>query len=114
MIKKFNISKMKNCHCVVPTGPIDCETDPCHLAWLIRDNRQLLPAVFLANCANGTSFQDLNVDEYSIICPVKQHLLHKFNQFYKLFQIIYARKQIRHQKLLRLRYLLRQHHRAVE
>ena len=50
---------------MVYTGPIDCETDPCHLAWLIRDNRQLLPAVFLANCANGTSLQDLNANEFS-------------------------------------------------
>ena len=42
------------------TGPIDCECDPCHLNWLIRDNRQLLPAVYLATCANGTALQDLD------------------------------------------------------
>ena len=30
--------------------PIDCESDPCHLAWLVRDNRQLLKVIPNADC----------------------------------------------------------------
>ena len=48
--------------------PIDCETDFCHLAWLIRDNRDLLPAVAAGVCSNGTAFEDLNPDGYKS-CP---------------------------------------------
>ena len=50
-------------------GPIDCENDLCHLAWLIRDNRHLLPAVYLATCSNGTTFQQLDSNAYNS-CPV--------------------------------------------
>ena len=40
--------------------PIDCVEDPCHLAWLVRDNPILLNAVPDAQCANGTSLKSLN------------------------------------------------------
>ena len=40
--------------------PIDCVEDPCHLAWLVRDNPILLNAVPDAQCANGTSLKNLN------------------------------------------------------
>ena len=40
--------------------PIDCESDICHLAWIIRDHRHLLDVVFGAKCANGTWLSALN------------------------------------------------------
>ena len=39
---------------------INCSIDPCELAWLIRDNRWLLPFVTNAVCFNGTAFNNLN------------------------------------------------------
>ena len=51
------------------TDPIDCTTDPCHLAWLIRDNRQLINYVRYGYCSNGTAFSDLNAFGYSN-CPI--------------------------------------------
>ena len=48
--------------------PIDCESDPCLLAWLIRDNRNLLPAVYLGQCSNGTVFEELDPNGYND-CP---------------------------------------------
>ena len=47
--------------------PIDCSD--CHLAWLIRDNRNLLPAVYLGQCSNGTTFEDLDPIGYNE-CPI--------------------------------------------
>ena len=49
--------------------PIDCESDLCHMAWLIRDNRNLLPAVNLGQCSNGTIFEDLDPNGYND-CPI--------------------------------------------
>ena len=44
--------------------PIDCVTDICHLAWLIRDNRHLLYVVGDATqCSNGTVFRDLRLNK---------------------------------------------------
>lgn len=40
--------------------PIDCTDDPCHLAWLIRDNPNLLRYVKYGECSNGTLFENLN------------------------------------------------------
>ena len=45
--------------------PIDCESNHCHMAWLIRDNRNLLPAVYLGQCSNGTAFEDLDPNGYN-------------------------------------------------
>lgn len=44
-------------------------SDPCHLAWIIRDNRNLLPAVYLGQCSNGTTFEDLDPNGYND-CPI--------------------------------------------
>ena len=49
------------------TDPFDCSD--CHLTWLIRDNRRLLPAVYKGTCSNGTRFEDLNPNGYEN-CPV--------------------------------------------
>ena len=48
--------------------PIDCVSDPCHLSWLIRYNRNMLPAVSDVFCSNGTRFEDLNQNAYAN-CP---------------------------------------------
>ena len=40
--------------------PIDCETDPCHLAWLLRDNRYLLSSFSDAKCSNGTELKKVD------------------------------------------------------
>lgn len=48
--------------------PIDCEGDPCHLAWLIRDNRHLMKYIgYSGRCSNYTSLSDLDPNT---ICPV--------------------------------------------
>jgi len=39
--------------------PIDCVSDSCHLAWLIRDNPHLLTVVHDGHCSNGTRFAQL-------------------------------------------------------
>ena len=51
----------------IVSDPVDCESDPCHLSWLIRDNRHLLKAIYHGTCLNGTRFEDLNPNT---ICPV--------------------------------------------
>ena len=50
------------------TDPIDCTSDPCHMAWLIRDNPSLMRHVYYANCSNGTRFEDLDRNGYNN-CP---------------------------------------------
>ena len=42
------------------TDQIDCDSDPCKMAWLIRDNRQLLPAVINGQCSNGIAFNAID------------------------------------------------------
>ena len=44
--------------------PIDCFTDPCHLAWIVNENRQHLNHVQYATCSNGTALNDLNSIEF--------------------------------------------------
>ena len=46
------------------TDPMDCSD--CHLAWLIRDNRHLLAAVYKGTCSNGTTFQQLEPKGFAI------------------------------------------------
>ena len=60
----------------IRTDRVDCETDPCHLAWLIRDNPHFIKNVktyYSGNttptCTNGTRFVDLNPNAYND-CPV--------------------------------------------
>ena len=57
------------CHfiCIFTADPIDCATDICHLAWLIRDNRHLMKAIS-GQCSNGTVFEDLMSNDYAD-CP---------------------------------------------
>ena len=43
--------------------PIDCSN--CNLAWLIRDNRQLLTPISGGTCSNGTVFANLNPYAYA-------------------------------------------------
>jgi len=45
----------------VAFNPFDCESDPCHLGWLLRDQRQLLKVVLHARCSNGISFDKLTI-----------------------------------------------------
>ena len=53
--------------------PFDCTEDPCHLAWVIQDNRYLLNklvvnfggTILSPRCANGTLFQDLDRTRFS-------------------------------------------------
>jgi len=63
-----------NGHVWINNNPIDCTTDRCHLAWLIRYNRNLLPAVRDGVCTSGTTFEDLNPNNFNncpdvFICP---------------------------------------------
>ena len=53
---------------ILNKDPFDCKTDPCHLAWLLRDNRELLDNIDGAACSNGTLFEDLNPDSFKQ-CP---------------------------------------------
>lgn len=46
-------------------NPFDCVSDHCHMAWIIRDNRDLLPALRYGKCANGTEFERLDPNGYS-------------------------------------------------
>ena len=50
--------------------PIDCTANLCDLAWLIRDNRQLLNYVKSGTCSNGTAFTNLNPSGFPINCNV--------------------------------------------
>ena len=47
--------------------PIDCSD--CHLAWLIRYNRNLMQAVKSGYCSNGTRFESLDPNGFAD-CPV--------------------------------------------
>lgn len=51
------------------TDPIDC--DGCGLAWLIRDNRDLLSPVNKTECANMTLFEELDPNGYNDCPPTK-------------------------------------------
>ena len=61
-IKLINVSICK-------TGGIDCVTDHCHLAWLIRDNPHLLIAIDRPTCLDGRQFKDLDPKAFAD-CPV--------------------------------------------
>lgn len=43
------------------SDPFDCDSDPCHLAWIIRDERLFLTHISeTVSCSNGTLFLDLD------------------------------------------------------
>jgi len=48
---------------------IDCVTDICHLAWLVRDNPNLLNYVQNGVCNNGTTFKALLPEGFNS-CPI--------------------------------------------
>jgi hypothetical protein len=79
------------------TDAFDCVNDPCHLAWLVRDNRNLLSTVQQGKCSNGSSFDQLDVNEFQN-CPVSdedQYLIIIYYKFiiimlsYKIVAILY-------------------------
>ena len=40
--------------------PIDCETDPCHLAWITRDNRYLFSRLkYAVRNRTGETFEEM-------------------------------------------------------
>lgn len=46
---------------MVNLDPFDCESDPCHLAWLLRDERHLLKSVSQARCSrDGRLFVEID------------------------------------------------------
>ena len=48
---------------LISQDPFDCD---CHLAWLIRDNRELLPYLDdTGTCSNGTTFEDLDPNGFA-------------------------------------------------
>ena len=55
--------------------PIDCKSDPCHLAWLVRDNRHLLASISGGKCSDGTELKNLDPETicqvYTYICKLK-------------------------------------------
>lgn len=51
--------------------PIDCQSDPCHLAWIIRDRRDLLQVIeYGAFCSNGTLLSEVDPTALSECHPV--------------------------------------------
>ncbi len=50
--------------------PFDCYSDSCHLAWLLRDNRQLLPGFRygMPTCDDGAYFDQLSPSLFAD-CP---------------------------------------------
>ena len=58
--KSYVITYILYWRTLILTGPFDCEYDPCHLNWIIRDDRNLLSAVYMATCANGTKLGELD------------------------------------------------------
>ena len=48
--------------------PLDCTADPCHLAWIMRDDWDLLRLVPNARCSNGSLISELQWPEFES-CP---------------------------------------------
>ena len=48
---------------------IDCTDDPCHLKWLVLDNRQLLDYIGDGSCSDGTPFNATDTSGLEN-CPV--------------------------------------------
>lgn len=48
---------------------VDCDSDHCHLAWLIRDNRHLINLLYDAKCSSGKEFEELDPNNFND-CPV--------------------------------------------
>ena len=54
---------MSNYLFILFADPLDCTRDPCHLAWIIRDARDLLNHLD-AKCSNGIPFKDLDPKDF--------------------------------------------------
>ena len=81
------------CHnlvCYRISDPFDCSGDPCHIAWIVRDNRillQFLRSHYLqktssASCSNGTSFDQLDPNGFN---QCEQQIPGKFLRYYSLY-----------------------------
>lgn len=60
--------------------PFDCEDDPCHLSWLIVDNRHLLDVLNSRGsvyCSNDTSFTSLDPEVLASECKVRKFSFEK-------------------------------------
>nr|CAG4641628.1 EOG090X04MD [Eurycercus lamellatus] len=69
MLQQMNQVSDPRAHISLAGNPIDCESDPCHLAWIIRDNRELLLTFVLEGvCSNGTPFSALD-EQVLASCP---------------------------------------------
>jgi len=69
------------------TDPFDCQSDPCHLAWLIRDHSELLLSLVRgATCSNGTRFEELDPSAFNG-CPVSILFVCLFGAFDLIIEI---------------------------
>lgn len=49
--------------------PFDCYSDPCHLAWLLVDNRHLLNYLESGHCQDGTALEDVSSNLFKNCFP---------------------------------------------
>ena len=61
---------------------IDCETDYCYMAWLIRDNRLLIQSIRSGYCSNGTALEMLDQNAYDNCPQVKSQVIFQDNFIY--------------------------------
>lgn len=63
------LSPRPNAINIIHSDPFDSYTDTCHLAWITRDNRNLLNYLIVANCNGiGESFAYMRPG-YFTTCP---------------------------------------------
>lgn len=55
---------------VLYADPFDCYSDPCHLAWLLRDNRHLLDRLLSGQCEDFTYLSKLPIEMFEECEPV--------------------------------------------
>jgi len=63
MFHKYFIQFISNGIDIYSSDPLNCNEDPCHLAWIFNQN--LLKFVFNAVCSNGTLFKDLDSESFA-------------------------------------------------
>ena len=80
---------------------IDCESDPCHLAWLVRwqtptiegeNKHRLLDFVQHAECSNGTRMEDLDPNAF-IECAVRIKINQKLRSIHLKYKILFLGSQ---------------------
>lgn len=59
--------------------PYDCSSNPCHLSWLTKYNRDLLKQVDLITCSNGIRVADLPENNFAS-CPVCHYSISHVHQ----------------------------------